>query len=217
MSGEANNLDLAPDLAPRLAAPRALLFDMDGTLTRPCFDFPSLKAEMGIDPSRPILESLAEMSPQRRAEAEMILHRHEEHAAMESLLNEGCERLIEWIGARRLKTALITRNSRRSVACVLERHGLAFDVLITRECADGKYKPDPAPLRMACERLAVAPGDAWMIGDSHHDVNAGLAAGTKTVWISHGQPRTFEASPWHTVRDLPELLSLLQRAAADGV
>jgi beta-phosphoglucomutase-like phosphatase (HAD superfamily) len=51
----------------------------------------------------------------------------------------------------RLPTALITRNSRLSAACVLQRHGLAFDVLITRD--DGKFKPDPDPLLLACERL----------------------------------------------------------------
>jgi len=50
-----------------------------------------------------------------------------------------------------------------------------------------------------------------------HDVNAGVAAGIKTVWISHDQPRTFENEPWQTARGLPELLELLQRAACAGV
>ena len=35
--------------------PRAMLFDMDGTLTRPLLDFPRIKAEMGIG-ERPILD-----------------------------------------------------------------------------------------------------------------------------------------------------------------
>ena len=125
--------------------------------------------------------------------------------------------MIDWITQRRFKTALITRNSRKSVASVLERHGLSFDLLITRECANGKFKPDPTPLLMACEQLGVSPDEAWMIGDSFHDVNAGVAAGIKTVWISHGQPRTFANEPWQTVRGLPELLELLQRAACAGV
>ena len=197
--------------------PAALLFDMDGTLTEPALDFPAIKKAMGIPVTRPILEALAEMPPADRAAAEVILHRYEDRAATESQLNPGCDCLIEWIAGRKLKTALITRNSRRSVACVLERHGLSFDVLVTRECANGKYKPDPTPLLMACEQLGVSPDDAWMIGDSFHDVNAGVAAGIKTVWLSHGQPRTFENEPWREVRDLGELLALLQRAACEGV
>jgi HAD superfamily hydrolase (TIGR01509 family) len=196
---------------------RALLFDMDGTLTEPALDFAALKAAMGIPVTRPILEALAEMTPEARGAAEVILHEYEDRAAAASKLNRGCDRLIEWIVERRFKTALITRNSRKSVACVLERHGLSFDLLITRECANGKYKPDPTPLLMACERLGVAPDEAWMIGDSFHDVNAGVAAGIRTVWLSHGQPRTFENEPWREVRDLGELLDLLQRAACEGV
>jgi HAD superfamily hydrolase (TIGR01509 family) len=200
-----------------LRPPRALLFDMDGTLTEPALDFPVIKAAMGIPWTRPILEALAEMTPENRAAAQQILHEYEDRAATESKLNPGCDRLIEWITQRKFKTALVTRNSRKSVASVLARHGLSFDLLITRECANGKYKPDPTPLLMACEQLAVPPDDAWMVGDSFHDVNAGVAAGIKTVWISHGKPRDFENAPWREVRDLPGLLDLLQRAACAGV
>jgi FMN phosphatase YigB (HAD superfamily) len=41
------------------------------------------------------------------------------------------------------------------------------------------------------------------------DVRAGRAAGIKTVWISHRQPRDFAEEPWRTVNDLGELLTLL--------
>ena len=183
---------------------------MDGTLTVPFFDFPAIRAEMGLEPECAMLEAIAQMTPQRRAEAEAILHRHEELAAANSTLNPGCDELIAWVRERRLGTALITRNSRLSAACVLKRHGLEFDVLITRE--DGRFKPDPSPLRFACERLSVAPAEAWMIGDGSHDIAAGRAAGVPTVWLSHGQPRKFDAEPWRSVADLPELLRLLRSA-----
>ena len=45
-----------------MTVPRAVLFDMDGTLTEPMLDFPRSKAEMGIG-QRPILEALAEVHP----------------------------------------------------------------------------------------------------------------------------------------------------------
>lgn len=188
--------------------PRAILFDMDGTLTEPMLDFGRIKAEIGIG-DRPILEALAEMEAEARAVAERILHHHEERAAVGSTLNAGCESLLDWIESAGIRTALITRNSRRSVDVVVARHGLSFEVLITRE--DGRFKPDPTPLLLACERLGVAPEGAWMVGDGRYDVEAGHAAGTRTVWVSHGRPRPFEAEPWLTVTDLQHLAETLKR------
>jgi HAD superfamily hydrolase (TIGR01509 family) len=191
--------------------PRAILFDMDGTLTVPMLDFPKLKAELGID-GRPILEALAEMDFKQRQSAEEILHRHEEQAAAQSALNTGCEALMDWIARRRIGIALITRNSRRSVATVLQKHNLKIDVSITRE--DGPYKPSPLPLKNACKKLNISPEEAWMVGDGQFDIEAGAAAGMRTVWISHGRQRAFETEPWKTVNDLSELKELLE--AADG-
>lgn len=193
--------------------PAALLLDMDGTLTAPTLDFPRIKSEMGIG-DRAILEALSEMTPQRRAQAEAVLHRHEEEAAATCLLNPGCAELLEWVALAGLPTALITRNSRKSVDVVLERHELRFDVLISRD--DGLFKPDPAPLWVACERLKVTPDRAWMIGDGRYDVEAGLAAGIRTVWISHGKTRDFPAPPWRVVSDLRELLNVLKAGGSNG-
>src|SRR4051812_24548536 len=189
--------------------PRAVLFDMDGTLTRPMLDFPRIKAEMGIG-QRPILEALAEMDAETRRAAEAVLLSHEQEAAAGSSLNEGCELVLDWLRERRIGTALITRNSRTSVVTVLARHGLAVDVTVARE--DAAPKPDPGPLWLACERLGVSADDAWMVGDGQYDVEAGNAAGIGTVWVSHGRRRQFAAEPWRVVNDLCELQLLLSQA-----
>ncbi|HYO11179.1 MAG TPA: HAD family hydrolase [Tepidisphaeraceae bacterium] len=209
-SSSSSSSSSPPPLPP---VPRALLLDMDGTLTRPMLDFERIKREMGM-PGRPILETLATLGAEQRAAAEAVLLRHEEQAALESTLNQGCDELLGWVRARGLRTALITRNSRLSVRRVLERHGLALNVLIARE--DARFKPDPQPLLVACERLGVAPAEAWMVGDGRYDVEAGLAAGVRTVWVSHGTDRPFQAEPWRTVRDLPGLLALLRQCDADS-
>jgi HAD superfamily hydrolase (TIGR01509 family) len=192
--------------------PRALLFDMDGTLTQPMLDFAAIKAEMGID--SPILEAMDRMEAERRAICETILQRHELAAAEGSLLNSGCGDLLAWIAQRRLSTALVTRNSLINVRIVLARHGLRFDTLVCRE--DTGPKPDPRPIHLACERLGVLPAEAWMIGDGRYDIEAGLAAGAGTVWISHGRERYFEAEPWKSVRDLMELRALLDTREKDS-
>ena len=45
---------------------RAVIFDMDGTLTKPCLDFDAIRAEMGLS-GEPILEAMARMTPDERA------------------------------------------------------------------------------------------------------------------------------------------------------
>ncbi len=182
--------------------PAAVLFDMDGTLTAPLIDFDAIRRDMGLSPG-PILERMTTMNPADRAAADAVLLRHEDDAAERSTLNAGCVELLAWLNGIRMPTALVTRNTRRSVAIVFRRHGLAFDVQITRE--DGKYKPDPAPLRLACERLGVPVADAWMVGDGNHDIEAGVAADMVTVWVSHGQPKPFAAEPTLTAVGLPQL------------
>jgi HAD superfamily hydrolase (TIGR01509 family) len=187
------------DDARSLVAPRAILLDMDGTLTEPLLDFPRIKAEMGIG-QRPILEALAEMSEAERIAAEAVLFRHEEEAAARSTLNAGCRELLDDLTTSGIATALITRNSAASVRTVLERHRLAISVLVTR--ADAPPKPRPEPLRLACQQLGVSPTHAWMVGDGQYDVEAGLAAGIRTVWVSHGRVRPFAAQPWREVKNL---------------
>ena len=187
--------------------PKAILFDMDGTITEPMLDFPRIKAEMGIG-NRPILEALAQMSDSERRLAEAVLHRHEEEAAENSKLNAGCRELLAWLHGHEIAVAVITRNSRLSVNTVCRKHALKFEVLITRE--DGRFKPDPAPLIEACRRLGMEKRDVWMVGDGQYDVEAGLAAGIATVWVSHGREKPFAAEPQRVVQDLQELTVVLE-------
>jgi len=41
-------------------------------------------------------------------------------------------------------------------------------------------------------------------------VEAGLAAGIATVWVSHGRIKPFAAEPWRVVQDLQELTAVLE-------
>ncbi len=191
----------------QIARPSAILLDMDGTLTEPLLDFAAIKAEMGIG-DRPILEALAGMHDADRRAAEAILHRHEDAAAEHSTLNPGCRELLSLLAARSIPTAVITRNKRSSAEIVMRRHGLSFSVLIARE--DAAFKPDPAGLLLACRTLAAEPAEAWMVGDGRFDIQAGLAAGMRTVWIGHGRTRAFDAAPWRTAGDLWEVIGLLE-------
>ncbi|MGD0140371.1 MAG: HAD family hydrolase [Tepidisphaeraceae bacterium] len=193
---------------PPFHLPRAILFDMDGTLTEPMLDFPRIKADMGIAEG-PILESLAQMDEPRRRQAEAILLRHEEIAASRSRLNAGCREMLAWLATEKIPSAVVTRNSRLSADTVMRTHNLRIDVLITRE--DGPFKPSPIPLQWACRRLRLGFDQVWMVGDGQYDIEAARAAQVRSVWISHGKPRPFAAEPWLTVTGLPELTAILKQ------
>ena len=49
-----------------------------------------------------------------------------QQAATQSELNTGSASLLEWINRRQIPIALITNNSRQSLATVLDRHQLSF-------------------------------------------------------------------------------------------
>jgi phosphoglycolate phosphatase len=47
-------------------------------------------------------------------------------------------------------------------------------------------KPDPAPVRLACERAGIEPAHSLFVGDDRRDVLAGAAAGLYTVAVAWG-------------------------------
>ena len=183
--------------------PKAVLFDMDGTLTVPTFDFPAIRRLLGLPEGAPILEHIALMPLERRNAAEEILHRIEDEIAATAPLADRCNEVLSYLHDRGSRVALVTRNRRESVETFLRRHPLPIEVRITRE--DGPHKPDPYPLLLACRQLEVMPGKCWMVGDGQFDVEAGINAGMRSVWLSWGRERMFAAEPWRTVRDLVEL------------
>ncbi len=49
-----------------------------------------------------------------------------------------------------------------------------------------RHKPDPEPVVRALEQLGATPDEAVFIGDSHHDVESGRAAGVRTIAVCWG-------------------------------
>ena len=73
-----------------------MIFDLDGTITEPFFDFDAIRREMGFAPDAgPILELMEKMTPQQREDAERILQSHEEKAVAESTLNPGARETLD--------------------------------------------------------------------------------------------------------------------------
>lgn len=160
---------------------RGILFDMDGVVVRQRLDFPAIKREIFGDTDGFILERLCSLSPPDRQRAEAILERHEAAAALAAEPMDGIIPFLAYMERRKLRRALVTRNSRRSTSTVLSRLGLCFDVVVTRE--DAPPKPAPDPVLLACRQMRVAPSEALFVGDFEFDMLAGRRAGVCTVLL----------------------------------
>ena len=110
---------------------RGVLFDMDGVIVHQRLDFPTIKQEIFGTTDGFILERMAGLSPAERDRAEAILDRHETAAALTATPMDGILPFLAWLEAHNLRRGLVTRNSRKSVALVLGRLGLRFDVVVT--------------------------------------------------------------------------------------
>lgn len=187
---------------------RLVIFDMDGTLTRPMLDFDGIRAEIGL-PKEPLLEAVMALPLEDRARAEAILLRHEAMAAAGSELQPGAKETVDAIRRAGIPLALMTRNSRLSTKAFDERHGLVFDHVRTRE--DGVMKPSPEPVLEICRRFEVEPASTWVIGDFHFDLICANAAGATSV-LFWGEPPplpTWARDARHVIRGLPELLGIM--------
>jgi hydrogenase expression/formation protein HypE len=166
----------------------AVLFDFDGTLTAPgALDFREIKAELGCPFDRPVLEFIEELaSAEARLTAHARLTAFEERGAAASQPNQGAEALLAFLKRTKVPLGIVTRNSRASVSRALANFSQVgwddFEVIITREDSV-RPKPSGAALRLAAERLGVAPKHLLMVGDFDFDMEAGRRAGALTAWL----------------------------------
>jgi pyrophosphatase PpaX len=116
-----------------------------------------------------------------------------------------------------MQTALVTSSPRSLVAGILTRLNLhaLFDFTI---CGNEvrHYKPNPEPVTTALLALGRNSNEAIMIGDSHADILAGKAAGTRTALYLpedhhrfHNAGKLLASEPDHVFSDHAELPHLL--------
>ena len=94
----------------------------------------------------------------------------------------GIHKTVAALRGRGVKLAIVTSKGRRATERGLRRCGLEeyFDLLVTVDDVT-EYKPHPAPVVAALDRLFAAPGEAVFIGDSPHDMQSGRGAGVRTA------------------------------------
>jgi phosphoglycolate phosphatase len=189
--------------------PRAVFFDLDGTLSDSLPDIAwalnEARIDHGIVPVTDgqvrgwvgggaetlVARSLGaadERDPRVAPMLATFLAHYEAHACERSKLYDGVVDLLEFLEERGVRTACTTNKPEVAARGLLV--GLEvmprFDALITPETCGGVKKPDARFMGKALSLLGVAAKDALVVGDGVQDVEAARNAGIRVVAVLGG-------------------------------
>ena len=189
---------------------KAVIFDLDGTITQPYFDFDAIRQEIGLDKdSGPILELLEKMGTEQRHKVEEVLHYHEQMAVTKSRLNPGAKKTVDLLRAGGIKVGVLTRNRRSNAMAVADKHGLKFDVFVGRE--DGPVKPDAYGVIQICKQFDVRPEETLMVGDYLFDLLCARSAGAVSVLLVNTERAAeFVEHADFTIEKIDEILAIVE-------
>ncbi|KAI5914449.1 phosphoglycolate phosphatase [Thauera sp. 2A1] len=196
-------------MSPARYSPRAVLFDLDGTLLDTIGDLAEAANRMLAELGRPVrtqdeihsfvgkgipnlvrrcLTENAQAGEDEIEAAVAVFRRHYHMVnGVSTRIYPGVLETISVLRARSIKLAVVTNKAEAFTLPLLDRMGMAghFDTVVSGDTLPVK-KPDPAVLHLACERLGVSARDALMIGDSANDALAAQGAGMPVLLVTYG-------------------------------
>ena len=194
---------------------KAVIFDLDGTITQPYFDFDAIRGEIGLArDSGPLLELMEKMNPQLRQKAEEILFIHEQKAVVESKLNAGTKQTLSVLQAAGIHIGILTRNKRGNAYAIAQKHKLKFDAVIGRE--DGPVKPDAFGVLQLCRQFGVEPEETLLVGDYLFDLLCAKAAGACAVLLTnHHQAEDFAEHADFCIENITGILEIIANKSSE--
>jgi 2-phosphoglycolate phosphatase len=221
----------------RPQAPRAVLFDLDGTLADTAPDLAAavnwLLTERGRAPApyallRPTASAGARgmigaafgLVPGDDGYEELRQQwfaRYQAAMAVHTTLFDGIAELLDGIRAAGMAWGIVTNKPARFTDPLVPQIGLGHAGCIVSGDTTAHAKPHPDPLLEGARRLGMAPADCWYVGDDLRDIEAGRAAGMVTVACNWGYCGATAPGTWGAdyLLDTPRhLLATLQELAA---
>jgi len=187
---------------------KAVLFDLDGTLIDTAPDFIRIIKELCVEANvEPIADEqirvqvsegskamvrlfhpdLDDNSPELTHYRDEFLRRYATNIAVHTTLFDGMDAVLLDLESRQIPWGIVTNKPRSLSVALLD----ALD--LTKRCAvlvcpdDVKNtKPDPEPMYLAANKIGIASEDIIYVGDHPRDIDAGRAAGMKTVLAAYG-------------------------------
>jgi len=185
---------------------KAVVFDLDGTLTVPTLDFNAMRAEIGIA-AGDLTTEIPKLSPDAQKLAWAVIQRHEEEAIARQTPQPGALELLNECRLAGILMGIVTRNTRRSINHFMARFKVDFDGIITRE--EPPLKPHPDSVLRLLTKWNVKPPSTLVVGDYRHDIEAGRRAGTRTCFYQNkGVPFSGDGADF-VVNSMRELHSLI--------
>ena len=185
----------------------AVLFDLDGTLIDSAPDLAGacndMRLERGLEPlpyetlrsmvgsgARGMVGAGFGLTPDDPGYFELrdeFLSRYEARMTLETRVFADVLPVLDALRMRGVPWGIVTNKATRFAEPLVAWLDFGGDVA-TLVCGDttGNSKPHPAPLLEAARRLQVAPGACVYVGDDRRDVDAGRAAGMRTVAAGWG-------------------------------
>jgi phosphoglycolate phosphatase len=185
--------------------PRALLFDLDGTLVdsrrdigaacnaalvahgRPELPIEAILPMVGDGARVLVTRALSSFEAPSDAVIDAVLTTFKAHylahPCVHSVLLPGAREVLDEARSGGILCALVTNKPRDVTLALLDAIGIAGAFAAVWGGGDGPLKPAPDSVRATIARLDVAAPDAWMIGDGPQDIGAGKAAGCFTVAV----------------------------------
>lgn len=190
---------------PFAEAPRAVIFDLDGTLadTFPLivaswnaalraplgrtFEAQEVIARFGVPDDEMLRRELQSVSPQTRDAAIETYHAHYQSAHDMVSAFPNIDAMLRALQRRAVPLGIVTGKGRRTADVTLRELNWneLFGSVLTGDEVNAQ-KPDPEGVLRAARELKIAPQNCVYIGDSPLDIEAGRAAGMCTI-----------AAAWH--------------------
>ncbi len=190
---------------------RAVIFDLDGTITQSFLDFDAIRGEIGLaEDGGPILEAMKHMDGPQLAHTHRVLAIHEQRAIEASTLNEQALTVLEYLHTNKVPVGVLTRNTRENALAVAQKHALRFDAVIGRD--EAPVKPDPAGVYLLCSKFNVRPAETLVVGDYLFDLLSAKAAGAVSVLLDVKKTLCdFAQHADFTIENLGELVHIIDR------
>lgn len=129
-------------------------------------------------------------------------------------LFDGMQAAIDGIASKGLTWGIVTNKPRRFTVPLVASMGLDQQAVCVISGDDAQQpKPSPQTLLMACDKAQVKPAHCFYVGDAERDIEAGRAAGMRTVVALYGyidkaeQPLTWGAD--EVIQQPQDLLKLI--------
>ena len=139
-------------------------------------------------------EQMVALDPHKVDELVRVYRAHNEplHETLDCCL--GMEDVLTRLKERGHRLGIVTAKRRRTVDLAFARLPIEhlFETVVGGDETE-RHKPDPAPLRLALERLGAPAEDAAYVGDSPFDMQAAKAAGLYAIGVSWGRIHTADS------------------------